>query len=99
MTEIDNYSINIVNDTSKSASDASGSVIVSSRVTLQIVASLLRLYEKTTCQFQIKLITDNYLQMCKTLQLFTNIFTLNANIFTSTKFVKKHMYRNESYLK
>jgi len=58
MTEIDNYSINIVNDTSKSASDASWSVIVSSRVTLQIVASLLRLYEKTTTsQFQIKFIT------------------------------------------
>ncbi len=57
MTVIDNYSINIVNDTSKDASDAFGSVIVSSRVTLQIVASLLRLYEKTTRQFQIKFIT------------------------------------------
>jgi hypothetical protein len=57
MTVSDACTINIVNDNSKSASDASWSVIVSSRVTLQIVASLLRLYEKTTCQFQIKFIT------------------------------------------
>ncbi len=33
------------------------------------------MYEKTTCQNQIKFITDDYLQMYKTTQLVTSLFT------------------------
>ena len=51
------------------------------------------LYEKTTCKLQIKFMTDNYLQMCKT---FTNIFTLNTNIFTSIKVIKKQKHRHKA---
>ncbi len=35
----------------------------------------LGLSEKTKCQFQIKFNTEDYLQMYKILQLFTNTFT------------------------
>ncbi len=48
------------------------------------------MYEKTTCQFQIKFITEDYLQMYKTLQLFTNTFSFNTNNFTSIKVIKTH---------
>ncbi len=51
-------------------------------------------YEKTTCQFEIKFITDNYLQMYKTLPLFTSTFTFNTNIFTIIKLLKRHMHRH-----
>jgi hypothetical protein len=37
----------------------------------------IRLYEKTTCPFQIKFITEDYLQRYKTLQLVTNTYTFN----------------------
>jgi hypothetical protein len=40
-----------------------------------------KMYKKTTCQFQLQL------QMSKTLQQFTNIFTLNTVIFTNIKFI------------
>ena len=54
------------------------------------------MFEKTACQFQIKFITGDYLQMYKTLQLFTNTFTLNTNKFTSIKIIKKtHMCRHK----
>ncbi len=53
------------------------------------------MYKKTTCQFQIKFITKYYLQMCKTLQLFTNTFIFNSNNFTSIKLLKMHMYRHK----
>ncbi len=33
--------------------------------------------------------------MYKILQLFTNIFTFNTNIFASIKAIKTHMYRNK----
>ncbi len=46
------------------------------------------MYEKTACQFQIKLITKDYLQMCNTLQLFTNTHTFGTNNFTSIKAIK-----------
>ncbi len=35
--------------------------------------------KKTTCRFQIKFTIEYYLQMYKTLQLFTNAFTINTN--------------------
>jgi len=47
----------------------------------------LVLYKRTPCQFPIKFISDNYLQMYKTLQLFTNTFTLNTNILTNVKVI------------
>ena len=56
---------------------------------------LIEMYEKTTCQFQIKFIANYYLQMYKTLQLITNIFTSNAN--TLIKVIKTHMYRHNNY--
>ncbi len=40
----------------------------------------------TTCQFQIKFITDNYLQMYKTLQYLQT--HLHINKFTSIKVIK-----------
>jgi hypothetical protein len=39
------------------------------------ITSSLCLYKKTTCQFEIKFITKDYLPMYQTLQLFTNTFT------------------------
>jgi hypothetical protein len=48
----------------------------------------LNLLEKTTCQIQIKCITDNCLQMYKTSQPFTNTFTFNTNNYTSIKVIK-----------
>ncbi len=47
------------------------------------------LCEKTTCQFQIKFNIEDYLQMYKALQLFTNTFTFNINNFSSIKVIKK----------
>jgi hypothetical protein len=38
-------------------------------------AKLKIVHEKTICQFQIKFITKYYLQMYKTLLLFTSVFT------------------------
>jgi hypothetical protein len=58
---------------------------------------LMLLYKKTLCQFQIKFITDDYLQMCKTLQLFTNSFTFNAIYFTSIKVIKNPYVQTQSY--
>ncbi len=55
------------------------------------LGSVVNVYEKTTCQDNIKFISDNYLQMHKTLQLFTNMLTLKTNIFTSIKVIK-NMY-------
>ncbi len=53
--------------------------------------------DKTTFQFQIKRITDDYLQRYKTLKLFTNTFTFNrvTNIFTSIKVILKNMYKHK----
>ncbi len=44
----------------------------------------------TTCQFQIRFISRDYLQMYKKLQLITNTFTFtsNTNKFTSIKVIK-----------
>ncbi len=50
------------------------------------------LYEKTTCLNQIQFICDDYLQLYKTLQLFTNSFKLNAKIFTNTEVIKTHTH-------
>jgi hypothetical protein len=44
------------------------------------------------CQDQIKLISDIYLQVYKTLEQFTSSFTLNANLFTSIKVIKIHIH-------
>jgi hypothetical protein len=46
------------------------------------------LYEKTTCQNYIKFISNIISQMYKTLQLFTDLITLNSNIFTNIKNIK-----------
>jgi hypothetical protein len=48
-------------------------------------------YEKNSCQNQIKFITDVYLQIYKILQLFTSSFTEITNIFTNTKVNKNAM--------
>jgi hypothetical protein len=45
------------------------------------------LYEKTTHQFYIKFISNDYLQMYTTLQQLTSTFPLNTNIFTSIKVI------------
>ncbi len=50
------------------------------------------MYQKTTCQFKIKFITDDYLQMCKTLQLFTNPFK-----FTSIKVIQNTYAQTQNY--
>jgi len=50
------------------------------------------LCKKSTCQFQIKHITSDYLQMYKTLRLFTNTFTFNTNTFASVKVLIKTTY-------
>jgi hypothetical protein len=57
-------------------------------------------YKKTTSRFQIKFIGDNYLQMCKILQLFNSLITLNTNIFKNIEVIKKHWHifsRTQSY--
>ncbi len=54
--------------------------------------SSLGLYEKTTCQVYIKFVTNDYLPMFKTLQLFTNIFT-------SIKVTKSTSVQTQKYLK
>ncbi len=48
------------------------------------------MYEKTSCQNQIKFITDDYLQVYKLLQLFTSSL-IEINIFTNTKVNKNAM--------
>ncbi len=55
------------------------------------------MYKKTTCQFQIKFITEDYLQMYKTVQLFTNTFSFNTNNFSSIKVIKTHMCRQKVF--
>ncbi len=40
----------------------------------------------------IKFIGNDYLQLYKTLQLFTSSFTLNTNILTSIKVIKTHVH-------
>jgi hypothetical protein len=55
------------------------------------ITSPLCSYKKTTCQFEIKLITKDYLQMYQTSQLFTNTFT---NLHSS-KQLKIHMCRQK----
>jgi len=53
------------------------------------------MYKKTTCQCQIKFITDNYLQMYKTLQLFTNTLNLIQTYLQTSKLLKTHMYMHK----
>ncbi len=57
------------------------------------------LYKKTTCQFQIKFITEDHLQVYKILQLFTNSFTFNTNKFASIKEIKNTYVQTQSYWK
>jgi hypothetical protein len=52
---------------------------------------IFEVHDKTTCQFQIKFIIRDYLQMYKTLQLVINTVTFNINKFTSIK-VNKNTY-------
>jgi hypothetical protein len=54
-------------------------------------------YEKTACQNLIKFISGNYLQLFKTLSVFTQLFTINTNIFTDIAVIKTHIYRHKSY--
>ncbi len=53
------------------------------------------MYKKTTCQCQIKFITDKYLHMYKTLQLFTNTLNLIQTYLQTSKLLKTHMYRQK----
>ena len=46
------------------------------------------LYKKTTSDNLIKFITDNYLQMYKTFQLFTRLFTEITNRFANAKVIE-----------
>ncbi len=62
---------------------------------LPVSTIFIQVYEKTTCQFQLEFTTKDYLQMDKTLQLFTNIFTFNKNKFISIKVIKLRMYRHK----
>jgi hypothetical protein len=62
---------------------------MSPALSIAIICKVAKMYEKTTCQFQIKFITEDYLQMYKTLQLFTNTFSFNTNNFSSIKFLKR----------
>ncbi len=55
------------------------------------------MYEKSTCQFQIKFITEDYFQMYKTEQLFTNTFIFNANNFTSIKVIKNSSAQTQRF--
>ncbi len=64
------------------------------------------MHKKTNGQFQIKFITGDYLQLYKTLQLFTNTlqvftntFTCNTNKFTTIKVIKNTYVQTQSYLK
>jgi hypothetical protein len=60
------------------------------------------LSEKTTCQDQIKFISDNYFQMYKILQLFTSLITLSTNIFTSIKVIENactHIYTDTKVIR
>jgi hypothetical protein len=50
------------------------------------------LYKKTACQFQIKFITQDFLEMYRTLQPNTITFTIYTSKFTSIKVIKTHMY-------
>ncbi len=45
-------------------------------------------YEKTTCEDWIKFISDDYLQMYKTLQLFMSLITFNTNDLQASKLLK-----------
>jgi hypothetical protein len=53
------------------------------------------MYEKTACQFQIKCITDDYLVICKSVQLLaTHLHLIQTNLQES-KLLKTHMYRHK----
>ncbi len=54
---------------------------------------------KDYCHYKIKFISDDYLQMYKTLQLFTSLFTIITNIFTSIKVINRAKIYRHSYLK
>ncbi len=60
------------------------------------------MHEKTTCQFQIKFITHDFLQMYKTLQLLSNIFTsikLIENAYVPQTKVIKNAKRIKAWIK
>ncbi len=57
------------------------------------------MYKKTTFQFCIKFIIRDYLQMYKTLQLYTNIFTLNTKVFTSISVIKNTRVQTQKVIK
>jgi len=54
-------------------------------------------YEKTSYQFQIKFITEDYYQKYKTLQLYTSIFKFNTNKFTAIKVIKNAYIHTQRY--
>ncbi len=57
----------------------------------------MHVYKQTTSQFQIKFISDDYLQMCKTLQLFTNTFTFNTNKYKIIKVIQNTHVQAQIY--
>ncbi len=64
------------------------SIFFATANTLAYLKSQIVVYVKTTCHFQIKFITKDYLQTYKTLQLFTKTFTFKNNNFASIKVIK-----------
>ncbi len=72
------------------------------KCTFVLYANVFDMYEKTTCQSQIKFISDDCFQKYKTFQLFTSLFTTNTNIFISIKVIKDtytHIYINTNIIK
>ncbi len=62
----------------------------------KVLKILIYFVQKTTCQYQIKFITEDYLPMYKTLQLFTNTFTFNANKLQASKLLDTYV-QTQSY--
>jgi hypothetical protein len=58
-------------------------------------AFIKEVYDKATCQNKIMFFGNSYLQMYKTLKLFTNLFTLNTNIFTRIKVIRNTYIRTQ----
>jgi hypothetical protein len=70
--------------------------------TSKYAINFILMYVKTSCQNQIKFISDIYLQLYKTLQLFMNLSTVNTGIFTNIKVIEStctHIYTNTKVIK
>ncbi len=65
---------------------------------MSLWADVIKLFlwctKMTTCKFQIKLGTEDYLQMYKTLQLFTSLHLIQAAL-QALKLLKTHKYEHK----